>query len=399
MLALKTRLKEIHVLVMYLLAFIGLFIVILPNLQKFWIRLLLVLCWLLSFTIRNLFIYKTERYRNFAWITYAAELAILFILNLAGAGGTTRLLYCISVADCYIAWNAAYGTLYMTTAFLLFISQFILFQRVGAKGVLTTLAGEAPGYLFTALIAYMFGRVLKSNAVVEKSIRELQVREVELKAAYNELDGAYKNLEEMAALRERNRIAREIHDTVGHTMTTVIVELEAGLALHERNAGLSLQKFRMAEEQASKGLNELRESVRLLTEENRDSGFKQSLLDVLEETQKHAGIAVRHSLEIPGDFLPPHAGIIRRALKEGLANGIRHGNATAFYFELTISKGCVQLLLQDNGTGCATVMPGFGLTNMRSSVENAGGSFEFRSEPGEGFELQIGLPIGQDGRG
>lgn len=395
----KTRLKETHVLVMYLLAFTGLFIVILPDIQTLWFRLFLALCWLLSFTIRNLFIYKTEKHRNYAWITYAAELGVLFILGQVGAGESTRLLFCISVADCYIAWSAVYGTVYMVMAFLLFVSPFIIGKPIGIKSILSILAGAAPIFPLTALIAYMFGRVLKSNAVVERSIQTLQLREADLKVAYEELDSAYKNLEEMAALRERNRIAREIHDTVGHTMTTVIVELEAGLALHEGNVIRSLEKFRMAEEQASRGLNELRASVRLLAEENRGSGFKQSLLDVLEETQKHAGIAVRHSLEIPDDFLPAFAGIVRRALKEGLANGIRHGKATAFYFELSASEGCMHFLLQDNGAGCEAVTPGFGLTNMRSSVQGAGGSFDIRSEPGEGFELKIKLPLRQDRRG
>lgn len=155
----------------------------------------------------------------------------------------------------------------------------------------------------------------------------------------------------------------------------------------------------MAEEQAAKGLNELRESVRLLAEQRSDSGFAQSLLDILEETQRHAGIAVKHLIDIPADFLPAHAGIVRRALKEGLANGIRHGKATAFYFELTVDGSNLNFLLEDNGAGCAAVKPGFGLTNMRNSVEDAGGGFAFRSESAEGFELKISLPLGQAGRG
>lgn len=391
----KTRLKEIHVLVLYVLAIVGIFLVVLPDLQVFWPRLLLALCWLLSFTVRNLFLYKTEKYKGYAWITYVAELGILFALGLSGSGASTRLLFCVSVADCYIVWSAAISTAYMVVAFLLVFSFSIIGMAADAKIILAACAGEAPIFLFTALIAYMFGRVLKSNAVIERSMQSLQLREADLKAAYAELDSAYQTLEEMTALRERNRIAREIHDTVGHTMTTVIVELEAGLAQYEKNPEISLERFRMAEEQASKGLNELRESVRLLAEERGDTGFAQSLLDILEETQTHAGIAVKHNIDIPGDFLSAHAGIVRRALKEGLANGIRHGKATAFYFELLAADGLLNFLLEDNGAGCAALKPGFGLTNMQNSVEDAGGSFAFHFEPGEGFELKISLPLGE----
>ena len=81
-------------------------------------------------------------------------------------------------------------------------------------------------------------------------------------------------------------------------------------------------------------------------------------------------------------------------LKEGISNGLRHGNATAFWFELKTEEGKIRFYLSDNGTGLATenFESGFGLTTMRDRVRALGGDMYIMSEPDEGFELNIVLP-------
>ena len=81
-------------------------------------------------------------------------------------------------------------------------------------------------------------------------------------------------------------------------------------------------------------------------------------------------------------------------LKEGISNGLRHGNATAFWFELKTQDGKIRFHLSDNGTGLETehFESGFGLTTMRDRVRKLGGEMYIISEPDEGFELNLELP-------
>ncbi|MDP4094683.1 MAG: sensor histidine kinase [Bacillota bacterium] len=393
----NVRIKDFHVFIMYILSSIGIFIVILSNTDALWNNLILSLCWLASFTIRNLFIYKTDKYKNYAFITYLAEIFILFFADSNTAGSSVKLLLCITTADSFIALNAFYGIVCGILSFSFYIIPLIINEQNSIKNIFLIIIVQAPAFLFTGLVSYMLGRVLKSNALVEESMHAAQIREVELKAAYDELSIAYQNLEEMSAVKERNRIAREIHDTVGHTITTVIVELEAGRMLAEKDQATAFNKFSMAYKQAVRALKELRGSVRLLAEEEQKDNFEQAVGQVIRDAESHTGITVKSIINVPKDMEKNIASMVIRILKEGISNGIRHGGGTAFFFKLDLINGILCFYLSDNGRGCSNIVPGFGLNNIKESVLNTHGKAEFCSEPGEGFEIKIELPVkGED---
>jgi len=341
--------------------------------------------------------YNTEDYINYSWITYCVEIALLLILaNMGGGDGTKFLLY-ITLADCYIVWGASYGVIAGIIYFLFNIAQYTINYSLSVKGLLLVIGNEAPVFFLVALIAFLVERFLKSAKLIEISIKNLEEREVKLKSAYDELNKAYESLEEMSTIKERNRIAREIHDTVGHTITTVIVEMEAGRMLADKNINLAMEKYNMAQSQAFKSLEELRRSVRMLTDENQNFDLKEALLDVIEETEVHAGITVKSIIDIPENIDAKYSNIIIRALKEGFANGIRHGGATAYFFKLIEDDHSLIFQLHDNGTGCDKLNLGFGLENMAKVIHSLGGEIRFNSEPGEGFEIDINMPMESKG--
>ena len=82
-------------------------------------------------------------------------------------------------------------------------------------------------------------------------------------------------------------------------------------------------------------------------------------------------------------------------LKEGISNGLRHGKATAFYFELKKGEKDAEFLLSDNGTGMdiSALKEGFGLRGMHARAESLGGSVWFETEIDEGFEIHLRLPL------
>ena len=107
------------------------------------------------------------------------------------------------------------------------------------------------------------------------------------------------------------------------------------------------------------------------------------------ETTDNTGIVIRAKYPENLDINDDLAYFIYSSLKEGLNNGIRHGKATAFFFELKNFDAEILFLLQDNGVGVEPLTLGYGLKSMKEHAEKYGGKIEFNSEIDDGFEIKI----------
>ncbi|HYH04179.1 MAG TPA: sensor histidine kinase, partial [Bacillota bacterium] len=225
---------------------------------------------------------------------------------------------------------------------------------------------------------------------------QLKIKTKELETTYQKLKEASIELEDITVLRERNRIAREIHDTVGHTLTTVLLELEAGERLILLDPATATTKIQLAKGQVRKGLNDIRTSVETLKTGNDMLDFVSALKLLIHETMLHGDIHIKYRIEELPSLDPRQEKTLYRALQEGLTNGIRHGKSTAFVFNLKWSGDWVEFFLQDNGTGAAQIVPGFGLTTMEERVKELGGIFSIQTNPEEGCLLRVSLPLQEE---
>ena len=116
-------------------------------------------------------------------------------------------------------------------------------------------------------------------------------------------------------------------------------------------------------------------------------------MNIIHESTDGTGIVIRADIDDITLCSAKHR-FLCNTLKEGISNGLRHGNATAFYFELKKKGDRIAFLLSDNGSGVdgAKLKKGFGLRGMTARVEALGGEVSFESEPDEGFEIHISLP-------
>ncbi|WP_260869111.1 ATP-binding protein [Paenibacillus sp. Y412MC10] len=221
--------------------------------------------------------------------------------------------------------------------------------------------------------------------------REVEARTIELEHSLEERARA---MSEVSVLAERNRIAGEIHDHVGHILTASIVQLQAGLKMLSMSAPESVDKLNLASELVRKGLREMRKSVHMLGEEAAAaSSFQDSLLQIIEDSEKYAEVTLEHIIEITDGRLEPEAEkLIRHALQEGITNGIRHGRCTHFRFELVEEDGSVRFTLENNGLPFASDRLGFGLTMMRQTIRRRGGTFRIGTNEGAGCLLVLTLP-------
>ena len=145
-------------------------------------------------------------------------------------------------------------------------------------------------------------------------------------------------------------------------------------------------------------MEELRESVHLLSGVSRESTLKEEILDVVNDSTDGTGIVIRCDVD-DITLCDAKRRFILNTLKEGISNGLRHGNATAFYFELKSEGDRVEFMLSDNGCGMelSSLKEGFGLTGMHARAASLGGSVYFETEPDEGFEIHLNLPMDEEG--
>jgi signal transduction histidine kinase len=221
---------------------------------------------------------------------------------------------------------------------------------------------------------------------------EREVR-TELTQANQQLRDHAAQVEELATIKERNRLAREIHDTLGHYLTVVNVQIGAAQAILAQDRPRALDHLAKAQTLTQEGLAEVRRSVAALRASPTESRPLAEALAKLVEQRKAAGMNAR--LDVAGMVrsLTPQAELtLYRAAQEALTNVGKHANAAQVGITLAYGDDSVRLRVEDDGVGSADSHGGFGLLGVRERVQLLGGEMHVRTEVGGGFALEVELP-------
>ncbi|HEY0865121.1 MAG TPA: sensor histidine kinase [Lacunisphaera sp.] len=242
----------------------------------------------------------------------------------------------------------------------------------------------AAGFAFTIAFTLITKRALDSRAREEKLRREIE-------AAHEQLKAYAAQAEDLATTRERNRVAREIHDGVGHYLTVVKTQLDAAAAILPGQPDLARASILKAAQLTGDALDDVRRSVGAL----RTDTARPPLPEALQALVRDAGLPV--SLRLAGTTRPLAAGLehaLYRSAQEGLTNIRKHAGATAAELALDFTAtGKVTLTVADNGRGAnGTAASGFGLVGIRERIEILGGRVQAGNQPGGGYLLTIEVP-------
>src|SRR5262249_23727022 len=204
---------------------------------------------------------------------------------------------------------------------------------------------------------------------------------------------AYANeVEELAVTRERNRMAREIHDTLGHYLTLLAVQLETATKLHERCDPRLRDELAEARRVASECLAEVRRSVAALRPADPTAVSLTAALErlaaELEAVAPETEVVL--DLEGPAQELPPELRLaLYRCVQESLTNIRKHAQATKVLVRLRVDMAQAELVVLDNGIGAESSAdghePGFGLLGMRERIALLCGTAKSTPEPGRGW--------------
>jgi signal transduction histidine kinase len=232
----------------------------------------------------------------------------------------------------------------------------------------------------------------------EKARSQVQRLAAELTDANRKLREYAVQAEELAVTRERNRLAREIHDCLGHYLTVINVQIEAARVMANHDSARAQDALDKAQKLTQEGLQEIRRSVATLRSSPLDNKTLPDALRQVAEESRAAGLAV--AVRVLGearDLSPPAKLTLYRAGQEGLTNVRKYAQVTEACLELDYSKsGSVRLSVSDKGLGAAEAAitaPGrFGLLGLRERVQLLGGRVHVQTSPGAGFILAVEVP-------
>lgn len=353
---------------------------------------LLIACIELAFLVEN--ILKIWVVKNYKWkiVCYVFDVIFLFFLNFLSDGTLISSLYIVVLTEFYLTQKKMGSCIVMAvSATVVFVvttsvSAYLIDRSIVIEKILSSVFNDLIIIFFHFLIVSFASQVYRKNREINKINEELH--EINRK-----LQDAYAHLQEVAVLEERQRIARDIHDTAGHSITTVIMQTEAAKLIIDSDPEEAKRKICSANLQAKRTLEEIRESMHLLSGVTEQKTLKDSIMSIIHDSTDGTDIVIRSNVEDIA-LCDAKSRFLLNTLKEGISNGLRHGGATAFWVSLTQEEGKVCFELSDNGKGArlGELKEGFGLSGMRSRIESLGGSLRFETEPDEGFVIRAELP-------
>jgi signal transduction histidine kinase len=243
--------------------------------------------------------------------------------------------------------------------------------------------------------AILFVAVFAQMRLNEQQAREhAEQLTVELEEANAQLAAYATQAEELAITQERNRLAREIHDSLGHVLTIVNVQIEAARAVMDSDPDRARDAMNKAQDLTQEGLTQVRESVAALRESpvsNRPLG--EAIASLVQEAQSSGIVTELKVAGQPQTLANKVALALYRVAQEGLTNVRKHARASRVDVVLDFEPSEVRLEVRDNGVGAAETSGGFGLLGIRERVQLLGGSLEISTGVGKGFCLTASVPV------
>jgi signal transduction histidine kinase len=237
----------------------------------------------------------------------------------------------------------------------------------------------------------LFFVLLLINALLEE--RQSRAKLVEV---LDQLRQYSLRIEDQSALQERNRIAREIHDSLGHTLTAQSIQIDSALLLQQSDSEESRVFLQEAKQLCKQALQEVRQSVATLRTDPRqgkslDSIATKLIREFRTTTAIEPTCVIRLAHPIPTEIVSA----LYRVLQEALTNITRHSRATTVLLQLFTEDRTLYLYIHDNGKGFDPEQnsTGFGLQGMRERIMALGGQFKLSSRIGEGCRISVKVPL------
>ncbi|HAK42579.1 MAG TPA: sensor histidine kinase [Clostridium sp.] len=345
------------------------------------------LVFLLLFIINNhLRIFYLEKERNVI-LSIIIELAVIPLAQLNFGG--TIIFYLIGVSiDLFALENDV--AKYVIGLIILFIGIYPKFSGPIEDSIINfVLLG-----LFFILLSYI-SRLYSTKVEAQQLYDKLRVSDEKLIEANKELEGYVESIEEATLLKERNRISREIHDSVGHTLSTAMIQLSAMEAIAEKEDSSMKDMVGNLRAFISESFQDVKRAVRELKPDDYDN--YQGILriqEVCKNFERMSGVQVKVIISKDDwNLSTKQINHLYRMTQEVLSNSLKHGKATMVKVIMNFAEDEFVISFNDNGVGTDKIVEsGLGLRSIRERAEEIDGLVDMKSNEGNGFFVKVIVP-------
>ncbi|HUB19528.1 MAG TPA: sensor histidine kinase [Acidobacteriaceae bacterium] len=318
-----------------------------------------------------------------AWVEFGVVYAVFLALYTGLVMGRSRrnqYLFLIGIGllgVAYLPFNGgACGMFIYVAAFVPFVTESILLCVGTFATCALVMALEGYHYHYSAwswgVCGFFAVAVGAGNLVAAQRMR-----------ASRRLGLAQEQIAHLAKLAERERIARDLHDVLGHTLSVVVLKSELAGKLLDRDPARARREMREVEQIARQALGEVREAIRGY----RSAGLAAEIARA-RKTLDAAGVILECGVQ-PPQLAPAEETVLSLIVREAVTNIVRHAQASHVRLELAANGGGTELVVEDDGRG-GILEEGNGLRGMRERVESIGGRLRIDSE--QGTRLLVELP-------
>lgn len=355
--------------------------------------------------LMNFFDYRVKEYpfENLLFLSIETILGFFIMKSLYFSyNGIIYLIFCNALfrfkENKYVKW------LTIPLSLLLIISNYdffnTLFPLVNADAYFEVYTSTTRGLLqvginfldiINLLFFILFLMIYIANEVQEN---ERMTQELIMVHQVNhELENYAAVSEKIAEDKERKRLAREIHDTLGHALTGIAAGVDACIAMIDINPEATKKQLMVISKVVRQGIVDVRNSLNKLRPGALEQhGFKGAIENMIEEFTSVSDLTISLDYRLDKvDFENTKEDILFRVIQESVTNAVRHGDATHIDISLYIEDNSLYLKIQDNGQGCEEIHYGFGLKQMKESLGMINGKVAYDGH--HGFLTIVTIPL------
>ena len=355
--------------------------------------------------LMNFFDYRVKEYpfENLLFLSIETILGFFIMKSLYFSyNGIIYLIFCDALfrfkENKYVKW------LTIPLSLLLIISNYdffnTLFPLVNADAYFEVYTSTTRGLLqvginfldiINLLFFILFLMIYIANEVQEN---ERMTQELIMVHQVNhELENYAAVSEKIAEDKERKRLAREIHDTLGHALTGIAAGVDACIAMIDINPEATKKQLMVISKVVRQGIVDVRNSLNKLRPAALEQhGFKGAIENMIEEFTSVSDLTISLDYRLDKvDFENTKEDILFRVIQESVTNAVRHGDATHIDISLYIEDNSLYLKIQDNGQGCEEIHYGFGLKQMKERLGMINGKVAYDGH--HGFLTIVTIPL------
>jgi len=328
----------------------------------------------------------SDKYLTLLWLVPPDQQELELVMLMV------RIWFTFHIITLLVAWQYSRVWIFLTTM-ILSIADLVL--------SLPFIRSDSPLY---QLFLFLFAVRTQTVTIIALGVGWLLTRQREQNAALavanRRLAQSASTMEQLAASQERNRLARELHDTLAHSLSGVSVQLEAVQALWEVNAKGARQMLDQSLQSTRSGLTEVRRALQSLRASPlEDLGLTLAVSDLAESVAARANLKLDLEVENHWENIRPEVEqCIYRVAQEALTNIARHADAKSLRVALMHESGGLMLIVSDDGCGfdpAAVNGAHYGLKGLRERAEMVGAALRVESELQQGTTVRLIVPMAE----